>query len=161
MTIIRSPFGTVRLFLSLIWSLGLKEKERVLEVGTGSGYEAAVLAELGAQVFSVERVEDLAVRARLVLARLGYRNISIQVGDGTLGWQEHAPYNAVVISAAAPCIPPPLIQQLKEGGCLVLPMGEEEFQTLVRIRKEGGRLREEYLETCRFVKLVGRYGWEN
>ena len=145
----------------MVEALGLKEKERVLEVGTGSGYEAAVLAELGAQVFSVERVEDLAVRARLVLARLGYRNISIQVGDGTLGWQEHAPYNAVVISAAAPCIPPPLIQQLKEGGCLVLPMGEEEFQTLVRIRKEGGRLREEYLETCRFVKLVGRYGWEN
>ncbi len=97
----------------MVEALGLKKEERVLEVGTGSGFEAAVLARLCAQVFSVERVEDLAVRARLVLARLGYRNIYIQVGDGTLGWEEHVPYDAVVISAAAPRIPPPLIQQLK------------------------------------------------
>ncbi len=96
----------------MVEALGLKEEERVLEVGTGSGYDAALLAELCGQVVSVEMVEDLAIRARTVLASLGYQNVAIQVGDGTLGWQEHAPYKAVVISAAAPCIPPSLIQQL-------------------------------------------------
>ncbi len=145
----------------MVEALGLKGKERVLEIGTGSGYEAAVLAELCAQVFSIELVEDLAVRAQVVLVSLGYRNVSIRVGDGTLGWEEHAPYDAVVISAAAPCIPRPLIRQLKLDGSLVLPMGEEELQTLVRIRKERGGLREEYLGECLFVKLMGAYGWEN
>jgi len=145
----------------LMEGLGLKGKERVLEIGTGSGYEAAVLAELCVQVFSVELVEDLAVKARVGLASLGYRNVSIQVGDGTLGWEEHAPYDAVVISAAAPCIPRPLLEQLRPGGCLELPMGEEELQTLVCIRKESGGLREEYLGECRFVKLMGAYGWED
>ena len=145
----------------MVEALGLKGKEQVLEIGTGSGYEAVVLAELCARVFSVELVEDLAVKARVVLASLGYRNVSIQVGDGTLGWGEHAPYDAVVISAAAPCIPRPLLEQLRPGGCLVLPMGEEELQTLVCIRKESGGLREEYLGECRFVKLMGAYGWED
>ncbi len=145
----------------MVEALGLKGKERVLEIGTGSGYEAAVLAELCAQVFSIEWVEDLAIRARVVLASLGYRNVFIHVGDGTLGWEEHAPYDAVVISAAAPCIPRPLIWQLKLDGLMVLPMGEEEIQTLVRIRKERGGLREEYLGECLFVKLMGTYGWED
>ncbi|MFQ5850868.1 MAG: protein-L-isoaspartate(D-aspartate) O-methyltransferase, partial [Candidatus Binatia bacterium] len=93
-------------------ALEFKGEERVLEVGTGSGYEAAVLAELCAEVFSVERIEDLAVRAGTVLASLGYRSVSTLVGDGTLGWEEHAPYDAAVISAAAPCIPRPLLEQL-------------------------------------------------
>jgi protein-L-isoaspartate(D-aspartate) O-methyltransferase len=141
-------------------ALGHKGEEQVLEIGTGSGYEAAVLAELCAQVFSVERLEELAVRARLVLASLGYGNVTILVSDGTLGWEEHAPYDAVVVSAAAPRIPRPLLEQLRLGGCLVLPMGEEELQTLVRIWKEGAGLREEYLGECRFVKLMGTYGWE-
>ncbi len=145
----------------MVEALGLKGKERVLEIGTGSGYEAAVLAELCAQVFSIEWVEDLAVRARVVLASQGYRNVSVQAGDGTLGWEEHAPYDAVVISAAAPCIPRPVLEQLRPGGCLVLPMGAEELQTLVCIRKESGGLREEYLGECRFVKLMGAYGWED
>jgi len=145
----------------MVEALGLKGKERVLEIGTGSGYAAAVLAELCAQVFSIEWVEDLAVRAQVVLVSLGYRNVSIRVGDGTLGWEEHAPYDAVVISAGAPCIPRPLIRQLKLDGSLVLPMGEEELQTLVRIRKERGGLREEYLGECLFVKLMGAYGWED
>lgn len=142
-------------------ALALKGEERVLEVGTGSGYEAAVLAELCAHVFSVERLEELAARARLVLADLGYRNVSILVGDGTLGWQEHAPYDAAVISAAAPSIPRPLLDQLRPGGCLVLPMGEEELQTLVRIVKDSEGLREEYLGECRFVKLFGAHGWKD
>ncbi len=145
----------------MVEALGLKGKERVLEIGTGSGYEAAVLAELCAHVFSIEWVEDLAIRARVVLASLGYQNVSIHVGDGTLGWEEHAPYDAVVISAAAPCIPRPLIWQLKLDGLMVLPMGEKELQTLVRIRKERGGLREGYLGECLFVKLMGAYGWEN
>ena len=145
----------------MVEALGLKGKERVLEIGTGSGYAAAVIAELCDQVFSIEWVEDLAVRAQVVLVSLGYRNVSIRVGDGTLGWEEHAPYDAVVISAGAPCIPRPLIRQLKLDGSLVLPMGEKELQTLVRIRKERGGLREEYLGECRFVKLMGTYGWED
>jgi protein-L-isoaspartate(D-aspartate) O-methyltransferase len=92
---------------------------------------------------------------------MGYSNVSLLVGDGTLGWEEHSPYDAVVISAAAPCIPRPLVQQLKIPGYLVFPMGEEELQTLVRIRKDGAGIREEYFGDCHFVKLTGRYGWEN
>lgn len=141
-------------------ALQLKGHEKVLEIGTGSGYEAAILAELCAQVFSIERLEELAISARAVLASLGYRNISIQVGDGTLGWQEHAPYDAVVVSAAGPQIPRPLLEQLKPEGNLVLPMGEEGLQSLVRIRKRSDGLNEEYLGECRFVKLKGAYGWE-
>jgi protein-L-isoaspartate(D-aspartate) O-methyltransferase len=142
-------------------ALALKGTERVLEVGTGSGYEAAVLAELCPQVFSVEAVEELAVKAHTTLTCLGYRNVSVLVGDGTLGWEEHAPYDGVVISAAAPCIPRPLLEQLKTPGDLVLPMGEKELQTLVRIRKDRAGIREEYLGECRFVKLRGTYGWED
>lgn len=145
----------------MVEALGLKEEEKVLEVGTGTGYEAAVLAELCVQVFSVERLEDLAVRARVILASLGCRNVSVLVGDGTLGWQEYAPYDAVLISAASPCIPRPLLEQLRPGGCLVLPMGEKDLQTLVRLRKDKGGLTEDYLGECRFVKLMGTYGWED
>jgi protein-L-isoaspartate(D-aspartate) O-methyltransferase len=154
---ISQPYMVAR----MVEALGLKGKELVLEIGTGSGYAAAVLAELCGQVFSMEMVEDLAIRARAVLASLGYRNVSVQVGDGTLGWEEHAPYDAVVISAGAPCIPRPLLEQLRPGGCMVFPMGEKDLQTLVRIRKERGGLREEYLEECYFVKLLGTYGWED
>lgn len=142
-------------------ALELKGTERVLEIGTGSGYEAAVLAELCAEVFSVEVLEDLAVKARAALAAVGYGNVSVRVGDGTLGWEEQAPYDAVVISAAAPCIPRPLVEQLKTPGYLVLPMGEKELQTLVRIRKDAQGIREEYLGECRFVKLRGKYGWDD
>lgn len=145
----------------MVEALELKGEERVLEVGTGSGYEAAILAELCGQLFTVELVEKLALRSRIELANSGYRNVFVQVSDGTLGWVQHAPYDAVVISTAAPCIPRPLIDQLTPGGCIILPMGEEELQSLVRIRKEGGRLREEYLGECRFVKLLGTYGWKS
>ena len=142
-------------------ALGITGTERVLEVGTGSGYLAAVLSELGAEVFSVEMVPALALKARALLNGLGYRKVSVLVGDGTLGWQEHAPYDAVVISAAAPCIPRPLIEQLTVPGYLVFPMGEKELQTLVRIRKDREGIREEYLGECRFVRLTGKYGWED
>ena len=142
-------------------ALGLKGAEKVLEVGTGSGYTAAVLSELCAEVFSVEIVEELALKTRTILSSLGYRSVSILVGDGTLGWEEHSPYDGVVISAAAPCIPRPLVEQLKIPGHLVFPMGEKELQTLVRIRKDKTGIREEYLGECLFVKLRGRYGWED
>ena len=141
-------------------SLELKGEEKVLEVGTGSAYEAAVLAELCAQVVSVERLEDLALKARARLISLCYANVLVVVGDGTLGCQAHAPYDAIVVSAASPCIPRPLLNQLKSDGCLVLPIGEKELQSLVRLRKKGERLEEEYLGECRFVKLIGTHGWE-
>ncbi|MBI3000405.1 MAG: protein-L-isoaspartate(D-aspartate) O-methyltransferase [Deltaproteobacteria bacterium] len=144
----------------MVEALQLKGDERVLEVGTGSGYEAAVLSELCAEVFSMERLESLAARARSVLASLGYGNVQVFTGDGTLGLQAHAPYDAVVISAAAPAIPRPLLEQVKPGGCLVLPMGEIEIQTLVRIRKASEGLKEDYLGDCYFVKLIGSYGWQ-
>jgi protein-L-isoaspartate(D-aspartate) O-methyltransferase len=141
-------------------ALQLRGDEKVLEIGTGCGYAAAIFAELCHKVFSIERIDELAIKARLTLTSLGYQNVSIQIGDGTMGWLEHAPYAAVVISAAAPQIPRPLLEQLKPGGMLVLPMGEEELQTLVRIRKGQNGIKEEYLGECRFVKLRGAYGWE-
>jgi protein-L-isoaspartate(D-aspartate) O-methyltransferase len=141
-------------------ALELKGHEKVLEVGTGSGYEAAVLAELCAQLISVERLEDLAQQARERLTTLGYRNVQILVGDGTLGCKEYEPYDAIVVSAASPVIPRPLIEQLKPGGSLVLPIGEEDLQSLVRLRKTEGKLNEDYLGECRFVKLIGTHGWE-
>jgi protein-L-isoaspartate(D-aspartate) O-methyltransferase len=145
----------------MVEALELKGVERVLEVGTGSGYAAAVLGELCAEVFSIEVVEELALKARALLSSLGYENVSVLLGDGTLGWEGNVPYDAVIISAAAPAIPRPLIQQLETPGYLVFPMGEKELQTLVRIRKDRAGIREEYLGECQFVKLRGKYGWED
>ena len=141
--------------------LQIEQTERILEIGTGSGYFSAILAELGAMVYSVERLESLASHAQATLQTLGYRNVSIDVGDGSLGWPDHAPFDAVVVGSAAPCLPRPLLSQLIPGGRLVLPMGEEELQTLVKVSKEPSGLREEYFGECRFVKLRGQYGWEH
>jgi protein-L-isoaspartate(D-aspartate) O-methyltransferase len=144
----------------MVETLELTGTERVLEVGTGSGYAAAVLSELCAEVFSIETLEELALKARAVLSKLGCKNVSILVGDGTLGCEEHSPYDAIIISAAAPCIPRPLIEQLKVPGYLVFPMGEKGLQSLVRIRKDEAGIREEYLGECHFVSLKGKYGWQ-
>jgi protein-L-isoaspartate(D-aspartate) O-methyltransferase len=141
-------------------ALELEGHERVLEIGTGCGYQTAVLAELAANVFSIERISSLAAAARRLLDRLGYHRIAIRIGDGTLGWAEEAPFDAIVVTAGSPQVPRPLIAQLTAQGRLVFPIGEEELQTLVRIRKNEGGLHEEYFGDCRFVKLVGRYGWE-
>ncbi len=141
--------------------LKLAEGEKVLEVGTGSGYLTAVLAEQGVQVCSIEFSERLAEHARIALQALGYHNVTVHLGDGTLGWPAEAPFDAIVVGAAAPCLPRPLLDQLRLGGRLVVPMGEEELQTLVRVWKEPNGLREDYFGECRFVKLNGAYGWEN
>jgi len=141
--------------------MSLRGTERVLEVGTGSGYLTAILAELCGQVFSVELSDRLAGRARMILQELGYHNITTQIGDGTLGWDDVAPFDVIVIGAASPGLPRPLLSQLRLGGRLVVPMGEEELQTLVRIWKEPSGIREEYFGECRFVKLQGAHGWES
>ena len=143
-------------------ALDLRAGERVLEVGTGSGYQTAVLAELGARVVSLERIPVLAERAQRLLHLLGYDDrVQVEVVDGTLGWAPRAPYDGIVVTAGAPQIPRPLVEQLAPEGRLVLPMGEDEVQTLVRIRRGPRGLEEEYLGECRFVKLLGSYGWED
>jgi protein-L-isoaspartate(D-aspartate) O-methyltransferase len=145
----------------MVQALALTGTERVLEIGTGCAYAAAVVGELCAEMFTVEAVEELGLRARARLSRLRYQNVSIRIGDGTLGWEENSPYDRILISAAAPCIPRPLIEQLKTPGYLVFPMGEKELQVLVRVRKDKAGIQEEYLGECRFVKLTGAYGWED
>jgi protein-L-isoaspartate(D-aspartate) O-methyltransferase len=144
----------------MVETLKLAEGEHILEVGTGSGYLTAVLAEQGGHVCSIELSSHLAGRARTTLRALGYHNVNVHVGDGTLGWASEAPFDAIVIGAAASILPRPLLAQLRMGGRLVLPIGEEDLQTLVRIWKEPSGLREEYFGECRFVKLRGAYGWE-
>jgi protein-L-isoaspartate(D-aspartate) O-methyltransferase len=134
---------------------------RVLEVGTGSGYQTAVLLAMGAQVTSIERVAPLALRARGLLAELGFGDrVQVIEADGTLGWGPGAPYDGIIVTAGAPQIPRPLITQLAPGGSLVLPIGERDVQTLVRLRRGEQGLIENYLGECRFVKLHGAYGWE-
>jgi len=138
----------------------LAEGEHVLEIGTGSGYLTAILAEQGVEICSVELSPQLAQRAQSVLHQLGYQGVTVHVGDGTLGWPAAAPFDVVIIGAAAPGIPRPLLAQLRLGGRIVAPMGEEDLQTLVRIWKERSGLREEYFGECQFVKLRGEHGWE-
>jgi protein-L-isoaspartate(D-aspartate) O-methyltransferase len=140
--------------------LELKETDRVLEVGTGSGYQAAVLAELAAAVFSIDRRGGLADQARSILDSLGYRNIRIRVGDGTLGWPEEAPFDGIIVTAGAPQVPRPLVEQLAVGGRLVIPVGDRFTQTLTCVRQTGEGLKYEYYGGCRFVRLIGKYGWD-
>jgi len=130
----------------------------VLEIGTGSGYQAAVLAELGADLVSLERHAALSHAARQVLDELGYRNVRLVVGDGTQGWPAGAPYDRIVVTAAAAQIPPALEEQLAEGGTLVIPVGPSDGQTLAAYRKINGKLYAEALSGCRFVPLVGAQG---
>ena len=139
--------------------LGLTGRERVLEIGTGSGYQAAILSQLAAEVYSVESRAGLALSAGERLARLGYANVHVHAGDGTLGLPDLAPFDAIVVTAAAPEIPPPLAAQLAESGVLVVPVGGGESQELLRAQKRNGRLSTEALYNCRFVPLVGRHGW--
>ena len=140
--------------------LGLKGPERVLEIGTGSGYQAAVLAELCEKVYTVERVKMLAAQARVVLDRLGYKNVAIKVYDGTYGWKETAPFDAIVVTAGSPDVPSALVDQLKDGGRLVIPVGERHSQQLVRMMKTSRGIVTEKSVPCIFVPLIGAHGWK-
>ncbi len=135
--------------------------EHVLEIGTGSGYQTAILASLARRVYTVERIRSLAMQARKVLDSLHLLNVNIKVGDGTLGWSEEAPYDAILVTAGAPAVPETLITQLALGGRLVIPVGDASSQSLLRIRKgQDGTLRHETSVGCRFVPLIGQQGWQ-
>jgi protein-L-isoaspartate(D-aspartate) O-methyltransferase len=140
-------------------ALALKDTEKVLEIGTGSGYQTAVLAELAHHVFSLEKIRSLSIRARAILDELRYYNVALHVGDGTLGWSDHAPYDAILVTAGSPGVPKPLVDQLSVGGRLIIPLGDEQSQVLKRIRRTEAGLEEDDLGECRFVKLWGKYGW--
>jgi protein-L-isoaspartate(D-aspartate) O-methyltransferase len=153
---ISQPY-TVALMTEL---LQLDGTEMVLEIGTGSGYQAAILATVAKKVYTVERIRSLALRARKVLDSLGLLNVNIKIDDGTDGWASEAPFDAIIVTAGAPEVPQTLISQLKAGGRLVIPVGNQVEQTLVRITKrEDGSIVQENSVDCRFVKLIGKFGW--
>ena len=153
---ISQPF-IVGLMTSL---LELSGREKVLEVGTGSGYQTAVLAELARRVCSIERLPRLAERARTILESLGYSNVWVRVGNGALGWPDEAPFDRIIVTAGGPAIPPPLVQQLADGGRMVLPVGAADNQVLTVVDNVGGEIRQRTHGECKFVKLVGKYAWE-
>ncbi len=145
---------------SMIETLQIAPEDRVLEVGTGTGYEAAILGELAKDVWTIERVPELAAKARETLSRLNYANVHVIEGDGSLGLPEHAPYDRILVAAAAPRLPDGLMAQLADGGRLVIPVGSRTEQQLEVVRKIGGRFVVSQHELCRFVPLVGAEGWE-
>jgi protein-L-isoaspartate(D-aspartate) O-methyltransferase len=145
-------------------ALELQGTEKVLELGTGSGYQTAILAELAERVFSIERIASLANKARKVIESLGYFNVVIRVGDGTYGWREEAPFDGILVSAGSPDIPKPLVGQLKTGGRLVIPVGSRFTQTLYRVTRLSENvedIKKEDLGGCRFVNLIGEHGWRD
>jgi protein-L-isoaspartate(D-aspartate) O-methyltransferase len=145
-------------------ALAIKAGEKVLEIGTGSGYQAAILAELGAHVFSIERFASLASNARKLLFSLKYFNVAIRVGDGTYGWSEEAPFDGIIVTAGAPDVPSTLLEQLAIGGRLVVPVGDRYSQSLIRLTRlseDVKDVKKEDLGGCRFVNLVGVYGWKS
>lgn len=145
------------LYLSL---LKPQPNESVLEIGTGSGYLTALLAQCAERVYSVERVRELSQRARRALDTLGLSNVALLVGDGTIGWRKYAPFQVILVSAGSPAVPGALIDQLADPGRLLIPVGTRDQQELILVRKEGGAVREEPLRTpCTFVPLLGRFGW--
>lgn len=141
-------------------ALKLKGKEKVLEIGTGSGYQSAILAEIGCQVYSVERIEKLAERAKKVLEKLGY-DVKIKIGDGTLGWEEFSPYDRIIVTAAGPEIPDTLLSQLSDNeGRLIMPVGDRFIQDLILVIKKGKQIEKINLGGCQFVPLIGEKGWK-
>ncbi len=140
-------------------SLALSGSERVLEIGTGSGYQAAVLAELAARVYSIERIAGLADKARRLLASLGCRNVTIKVFDGTYGWKGESPYDAILVTAGSPEVPTPLTEQLKEGGRMIIPVGDRTTQVLKKVTKTATGIEVSSMTGCVFVPLIGGHGW--
>jgi len=139
----------------------LTGREKVLEIGTGSGYQTALLGMLAGSIFSVERLPDLARSARAALDAAGLRNVSVMVGDGTLGWRPYAPYDVILVSAASPQVPQPLVEQLAEGGRLIIPLGDRETQQLTAFHRQGDQMTRERLSDVRFVPLLGQFGFED
>jgi len=137
----------------------LDGNERVLEVGTGSGYQAAILSRLAPEIYSIESIPSLHDHARLILDTLGVRNVHLRCGDGSVGWPEKAPFDAILVTAAMPGVARPLLDQLSPGGRLVAPIGEEELQTLVRLQRINNSWQEEYFGECRFVRMTGKHGF--
>jgi len=152
---ISQPYVQAR-YLELI---GLTGQEKVREIGTGSGYQAALLALVASMVFSVERIAALAQSARATLAAAGIRNVTVLVGDGTLGWRPFAPYDAILVSAASPEVPAPLVEQLVPGGRMVIPLGDRASQTLTLVERHGDGVRTSTVADVRFVPLVGEFGF--
>jgi protein-L-isoaspartate(D-aspartate) O-methyltransferase len=154
---ISQPYVQAR-YLELI---ALSGRERVLEIGTGSGYQTALLAVLTETVFSVERVPALAQGARMALEAAGVRNVTVLVGDGTLGWRPYGPYDAILVAAASPAVPEPLVEQLAPGGRMVIPLGDRETQALTLVERDtGGGVRRTTLGDVRFVPLLGKHGFQ-
>jgi protein-L-isoaspartate(D-aspartate) O-methyltransferase len=135
--------------------------EKVLEIGIGSGYQAAILAELCNEVYTVERIEPLLVKAQKILQELGYTNIFFKFFNGSIGWEEHQPYDVIVVTAAAPAIPHPLLDQLAEGGRLLIPVGDRMSQELIKVTKKEGTYSRTSLGGVLFVGLIGAYGWKD
>ena len=152
---ISQPYVQAR-YLELI---GLTGQEKVLEIGTGSGYQTALLALVTSMVFSVERFAGLAQSARAALATAGVRNVTVLVGDGTLGWRPFAPYDAILVSAASPEVPAPLVEQLAPGGRMVIPLGDRASQSLTLVERQGEGVRTSTIADVRFVPLVGEFGF--
>jgi len=141
-------------------ALELQGKENTLEIGTGSGYQTAILAELSSRVYTIERIKSLLVDARKLLAQLGYSNVLFKAFDGTLGWKEYAPFDAIMVTAGAPSLPEPLMDQLADNGRMVIPVGDRYTQELIKVTKKGENLEQESLGGCRFVDLIGIHGWK-
>jgi protein-L-isoaspartate(D-aspartate) O-methyltransferase len=140
-------------------ALELTKDDRVLEIGTGSGYQTAILAELAFRVYTIERVRELFIKARKLLDQLGYHNVIAKCSDGTLGWPDESPFDAIIVTAGAPEVPDKLVQQLTISGRMVIPVGDRFSQTLLRIRREEDGIQDTSLGGCRFVKLIGEHGW--
>ncbi|HIC95785.1 TPA: protein-L-isoaspartate(D-aspartate) O-methyltransferase [Candidatus Bipolaricaulota bacterium] len=145
----------------MVETLAVRQEDRVLEIGTGSGYETALLAELAAEVYTVERVAELLEGAERLLSGLGYRNIRFHLGDGTQGWADHAPYDRIIASGSVPQVPHSLIFQLADPGRLVIPVGDRHLQEVVLLQKAEGEIFRERLVPCSFLPLIGEEGWRN
>jgi protein-L-isoaspartate(D-aspartate) O-methyltransferase len=141
-------------------ALALSPEDRVLEIGTGSGYQTAVLAELVHRVYTVERIRPLHVRARRIFDQLGYHNIVTRYSDGTLGWAEEAPFDAILVTAGSPKVPEPLVEQLRPGGRMVIPVGDRFSQEMTKVIRDEAGVHRTGMGGCRFVKLVGEHGWK-
>jgi protein-L-isoaspartate(D-aspartate) O-methyltransferase len=141
-------------------ALELEGSENTLEIGTGSGYQTAILAELSSRVYTIERIKSLLVKARKLLAKLNYNNILFKAFDGTLGWKDYAPFDAIMVTAGSPSVPEPLKEQLADNGRMIIPVGDRYTQELIKITRKGESFEQESFGGCRFVNLIGVHGWK-